>query len=375
MTSPEKFGLPDASVEGTLSSTVSPKTLPSADDNLQLDESWPQLLHNMMAGFPMDGSLLYPYAKELPSTDAFIVEEGAALPQEQGLSDIPSEQFVLPNVPHGLPFSNGSLAEPVSGAEPLPRQMQGSVAMGPNPISQAQNPMHPHETPWLDNLETQLPSTMTSPTSFSNLPQPSLFAKDEITGQDMFQYKSENSSVSDGIPSTYDFSYTATGDDVPAFADRQLDEENLWKAEKEESSSEEYGPQKATAFVVSEDPEPLFSTVPENPRNSPLAQPAPARPQALAAQSGAIKKRKKRNPSVALSQENQKPLQIVQEDGQGGAIASADFVSPPRGARRKGPLSMAGRANAGMRRKNKDTCVQCRLNKRKVIHFLSTKKQ
>ncbi len=88
---------------------------------------------------------------------------------------------------------------------------------------------------------------------------------------------------------------------------------------------------------------------------------------ALAMQSVAtVRKRKNRAAGSSMDQALPKPLQIVQEDGQGGSIASADFVSPPRGARRKGPLSMVGRANAGLRRKNKDTCVQCRLNKRKV---------
>ncbi|KAL4810772.1 hypothetical protein BDV18DRAFT_127985 [Aspergillus unguis] len=368
-TSPDKFGIIDGSAEGTLSSTVSPKTLPSADDNFQLDESWPQLqlFNNMMAGFPMDqGPLLYPYSKEPPSTDAFILEDGAGLPQGQGLPDMPSEQFMFQ--PHGLPFSNDSWAEPVSNAASLPRQIPGSVSMGsqigqsPRNMSSVQSPVQSLETRWLDGLGSQLPSNVTSPSSYSAFPQRALFVKDEVVGQDIF-HKSENSSISDDIPGTFEFPYAATGDDVPAFADRQLDEEALWRAEKEESSSEEFAPQKTTAFVVSEDPEPLFSGS-EHLRASSLGQRTPARPQPLGVQSAAIKKRKKRTSSVALN-ENHKPLQIVQEDGQGGSIASADFVSPPRGARRKGPLSMAGRANAGMRRKNKDTCVQCRLNKRK----------
>lgn len=378
-----KFGVADASAEGTLSSTVSPKTLPSADDNFQLDESWPQLqmFNNMMAGFPMDAPLLYPYGKEPPaSTDAFIVEDGASLPQGQGFSDIPSEHFMqFQNISHAFPFTTN---EPWTGsitntAEPVTGQLPASSTVGPQPLNKGtrhmdsfRNPLQSPETRWLDNLESQLSSNITSPSSFSTFPQHSLFIKDEVTGQDLFQYKSESSSVSDDIPGTYEFSYSATGDDVPAFADRQLDEENLWKSsQKEESPSEvSHGPQTATAFVVSEDPsEPLFSSVPSSTRASPLTtQRAPAKPQALGAQSAtAIKKRKKRAQSVGLIQDGQKPLQIVQEDGQGGAIASADFVSPPRGARRKGPLSMAGRANAGMRRKNKDTCVQCRLNKRK----------
>ena len=78
---------------------------------------------------------------------------------------------------------------------------------------------------------------------------------------------------------------------------------------------------------------------------------------------GAIRKRKQRESSQ--QQQQSKTLQIVQEDGQGHSFAPADFVGPPRGARRKGPLSTVTRANAGIRRKNKDTCVQCRLNKRK----------
>ncbi|CBF74860.1 predicted protein [Aspergillus nidulans FGSC A4] len=373
-TSPDKFGLADASVEGTLSSTVSPKTLPSADDNFQLDESWPplQMFNNMMAGFPMEGSLLYSYAKEPASADAFIVEDGSAIPRGQGLSDISSDHFMpFQSISHAFPFTNESWAEPLASIESMPRQAPVAVGMGPQQVNRGskhgdgyQNTIQFLETRWLDSLESQLPSNMTSPSSFSTFPQRPIIIKDEVTGQDMFQYKSENSSVSDDIPGTYDF-YSATGDDVPAFADRQLDEE--WKLEKNEASLEDSNePQTATAFAVSEDPETLFSSVPSSSRASPLTTQRPsARPQPLAVQSAAIKKRKKRTSIVALNQDSHKPLQIVQEDGQGGSIASADFVSPPRGARRKGPLTMAGRANAGMRRKNKDTCVQCRLNKRK----------
>ncbi|KAL4780887.1 hypothetical protein BJX76DRAFT_31616 [Aspergillus varians] len=382
-TSSDKFGIADGSAEGSLSSTVSPKTLPSADDNSQLDESWPQLqlFNNMMAGFPMEGPLLYPYGKEPPaSTDAFIVEDGAAMSQGQGFSHIPSEQFMpFQGISHAFPFTtNEPWAEPVaSAAESMPGQLSTPINIGPQPMNKSarhmgsfQNPMQSLETRWLDSLESQLPSNMTSPSSFSTIPQRSLFVKDEATCQDLFRYKSESSSVSDDISGAYEYPYSAAGDDVQAFADRQLDEESLWKAsQKEESPSEfSYEPQTTTAFVVSENPsDALFSSVPSSLRASPLAtQRTPARPQALAVQSAAaIKKRKKRNSSIALSQDSQQPLQIVQEDGQGGSIASADFVSPPRGARRKGPLSMAGRANAGMRRKNKDTCVQCRLNKRK----------
>ncbi|KAL3478782.1 hypothetical protein BJX99DRAFT_100394 [Aspergillus californicus] len=380
-TSPDKFRLADGSAEGTLSSTVSPKTLPSADDNFQLDESWPQLqlFNNMMAGFPMEASLFYPYAKEQPaSTDAYIVEDGAGMPQGQGFSDIPSDQFLpFQNIPHAFPFTTAEpWADPITNAtETMPRQIPVPVAMSPQPIDKSarhmgnfQSPMHSLETRWLDNLESQLPSNMTSPSSFSTIPQQSLFIKDETAGPDMFHYKSENSSVSDDVSGPYEYPYSASGDDIPAFAERQLDEESLWKeSQKEESPEVSHGSQAATAFVVSEDPSESLFSVSSRPRPSAATtQRTPARPQPLAVQSaGTIKKRKKRTTSVAIDQESLKPLQIVQEDGQGNSIASADFVSPPRGARRKGPLSMAGRANAGMRRKNKDTCVQCRLNKRK----------
>ncbi|KAL2826799.1 hypothetical protein BDW59DRAFT_60717 [Aspergillus cavernicola] len=380
-TSPEKFGIADGSAEGTLSSTVSPKTLPSADDNFQLDDSWPQLqlFNNMMAGFPMEAPLLYPYAKEPPaSTEAFIVEDGTGIPQGQGFSDIPPEQFQpFHSIPHAFPFTTEHWVEPATSAnDTMSRQIPVPVAMGPQPFDKSvrhlgsfQSSVQSLETRWLDSLESQLPSNMTSPSSFSTLPQQSLFIKDEAAGPDMFHYKSESSSVSDDISGPYECPYSTTGDDVQAFAERQLDEESLWKESQAESPSEvSHGSQTATAFVVSEDPsEPLFSSVPSRSRASPVAtQRTSARPQPLAVQSAAtIKKRKKRISSVAIDQDSLKPLQIVQEDGQGGSIASADFVSPPRGARRKGPLSMAGRANAGMRRKNKDTCVQCRLNKRK----------
>ncbi|KAL2848071.1 hypothetical protein BJY01DRAFT_162377 [Aspergillus pseudoustus] len=382
--SPDKFGLADGSAEGTISSTVSPKTLPSADDNFQLDESWPQLqlYNNFMTSFPMEASLMYPYTKENQApTDAFIVEDGPGLPQGQGFSEIPTDQFLpFQSIPHAFPFTTAEpWAEPITSAtESMPRSIPVPVAMGPQPVDKDPrhfdsfpSSMQSLETRWLDNLESQLPSNMTSPSSFSAVPQRSLFVKDEGTAQDLLQYKSESSSVSDDVSAAYEYPFSATGDDVSAFAERQLDEESVWKgSQKEESPSEMFPSQTATAFVVSEDPsEPLFHNIPpgpSRPKASPLTQRTPAKPQPLAVQSAAtIKKRKKRTSIISINQDNPKPLQIVQEDGQGGSIASADFVSPPRGARRKGPLTMAGRANAGMRRKNKDTCVQCRLNKRK----------
>ncbi|PGH35843.1 hypothetical protein GX50_01301 [[Emmonsia] crescens] len=58
-------------------------------------------------------------------------------------------------------------------------------------------------------------------------------------------------------------------------------------------------------------------------------------------------------------------IQIVQEDGLGGSLEpSACIPAVPR-ARRNGPLSLDGRRNAAMRRKDKSVCVWCRLAKKK----------
>ncbi|KAK2768400.1 hypothetical protein FQN54_000255 [Arachnomyces sp. PD_36] len=60
------------------------------------------------------------------------------------------------------------------------------------------------------------------------------------------------------------------------------------------------------------------------------------------------------------------PLQIVQEDGQGGSISGSAYrLSAAARARRMGPLSNAGRRDAALRRKHKNVCVWCRLAKKK----------
>ncbi|KAE8349911.1 hypothetical protein BDV28DRAFT_140205 [Aspergillus coremiiformis] len=383
--SPEKFSLSDGPIEGTASGTVSPRTLPSsADDNFQLDESWPQyqLFSAMAAGIPMEApSLLYPYSKEpANSTNTVIVDDIGELPQGHGLSDIPSEHFLsFQNIPQPFPFTAPEAwTEPPTNpaTESMGSQAPpASISLGPElpnkEISHVRNfqaPLRSLESRWLDSLESQLPSNMNSPTSLPTLPQGLAFFKEENPGQDGFQYKSESSSVSGDFPAgVYDCSYSATSDDVPAFAERQLDEECPWNAVQKDEPEISQPFQNATAFMVSEAPsESFFASVPSRSKVSSSAARAAARPHALALQSVAtVRKRKQRGSNHSLDLGQPKPLQIVQEDGQGGSIASADFVSPPRGARRKGPLTMVGRANAGLRRKNKDTCVQCRLNKRK----------
>ncbi|EGE79038.1 hypothetical protein BDDG_01976 [Blastomyces dermatitidis ATCC 18188] len=78
------------------------------------------------------------------------------------------------------------------------------------------------------------------------------------------------------------------------------------------------------------------------------------------------RKRKNRNTGAV----DKKPvktmaIQIVQEDGLGGSLEpSACIPAVPR-ARRNGPLSLDGRRNAAMRRKDKSVCVWCRLAKKK----------
>lgn len=62
------------------------------------------------------------------------------------------------------------------------------------------------------------------------------------------------------------------------------------------------------------------------------------------------------------------PLQIVQEDGQGGSVSGSSYkLTVASRARRMGPLSNTGRRDAAMRRKHKNVCVWCRLAKKKVI--------
>jgi hypothetical protein len=58
-------------------------------------------------------------------------------------------------------------------------------------------------------------------------------------------------------------------------------------------------------------------------------------------------------------------LQIVQEDGLGGSISPSACIPAIARARRNGPLSLDGRRDAALRRKDKSVCVWCRLAKKK----------
>lgn len=354
----------------------------STDDNFHVDETWPQfqLINSMAAGVPVDAPMLYPYAKG-PSSNTVIVDDGGELSHGQGFSEVHPEPYLtFQNLSQAFQFAADPWAEPpanlnsdTSAQAPIPGPQMGPQVPTQiiNQSRSLQGSLRSLELRWLEGLESQLPTNLTSPASLSTNRQDHPLPKDDRVVQHAFQYKSESSSDSGELSGVYDCSYSGLSDDVSAFAERQLDDECAWKDDqKAESASATSQPlQSATAFVVSENPqESFFMTAPTRSRtSSTAAQRTSGRPQALALQSVAtVRKRKQRTSNVSLDQNLPKPLQIVQEDGQGGSIASADFVSPPRGARRKGPLTMVGRANAGLRRKNKDTCVQCRLNKRKV---------
>lgn len=377
----ENFNYVEGGVECTGSGTISPRTIPSStDDNFHADETWPhfQLFNSVAAGMSLEAPVMYPYGKgPNNSTGAVIVDDVGEMPQGQGFPDASAEAIMFqqvppsfpmmeqwPEMPHGISMENmpGHSHGHGQGTVPLTMNSQN------NPKEHYQPSIRTLESRWINNLESQLPVTQMTPTSLQTSPAPQTHAQ---PAQEGFQFKSENSSVSGDLTGIYECSYSATSDDTPAFVERQLDEDAQWKIATPDHSSPETSVPGTAAFMVSETPsESLMGAVPSRSRASSSAgQRGAGRPMPLAMQSVAtVRKRKNRNPH-SMDQGQPKPLQIVQEDGQGGSIASADFVSPPRGARRKGPLSMVGRANAGLRRKNKDTCVQCRLNKRKVSIF------
>lgn len=313
-----KFSIRDGPVEET-----SPQTL-STDDNFQLDESWPQLqLLSPMANAMSMESSLYPYAK--PATDNTVIVDDVGDLSSTGprfTTDLQSDQFMPPYAMPAYPFADNAwgTSAPIPPEQPLGMEplVKDTTPLDASPL----HDLRSLESRWLDVLDSQVPAHYgTMPFDYS--------PKDQE-----FQYSSEDSSVSDDVPGTFEFPAAGPGPGP------QPDDSH----------------DATTAFAVSDAP---------RPRTMSAQRPASRTPLSLQSMA-TVRKKKQRSSTVSVDQGQSKPLQIVQEDGQGGSIASADFISPPRGARRKGPLSMAGRANAGMRRKNKDTCVQCRLNKRKV---------
>lgn len=325
---------------------------------------------------PTESPLLYPCAKDYHDnspSNPLVVEDTGEPAQNQGYADALQPNLAMSF--HQMPqfplmpssWANATSTAPAENIVPAPENG------GDQTLRNFQHTLGSLEWSWLGDMDAQAPVQSTASLS-AGLHDLGL-EQDLQNGAEVSQtqQKSENSSASGDIPGLYDFPcFTASGD-TPAFTQQQshqgVDMKHAQWKDKPQAGSPSVSPgyRAATEFVNGAPSESMVhfplraSAVPLSRRNSVTRTP-------LSLQSMAtVKKRKQKTPSISLEQPpSTKPLQIVQEDGKGGAVASADFVSPPRGARRKGPLSTAGRANAGMRRKNKDTCVQCRLNKRKV---------
>lgn len=335
----------------------------------------------MAFGMPLDAPVLYPYAKDTAgTTGTIIVDDGGELGSRGGFSDLQSHQMA----------SFQQLSQPVQyGSEAWQGSLNNTTSFVPSqfPISPPLEPQSENkdvEMPvssaavdqqWFTGLEMPVAPSLT--TSFPPVSKgPGAYDESQQVKSEP-QNETQSPSLPEDVSGVLQSSYSVTNDSIGAFADHQVKEENSqaleWKDSSPDDASSETSPvfPKISAFMVSQGSSDIPQTsFPSNPgsvtttavshggaRHIPLAlQPA-----------SAARKRKQRESVMNVEQINQpKPLQIVQEDGLGGSISSEDFVSPPRGARRKGPLSTIGRANAGLRRKNKDTCVQCRLNKRKV---------
>lgn len=214
------------------------------------------------------------------------------------------------------------------------------------------------------------PNTDMSVGSFAVLPQDvSIYSRPQPAKPEPQTGSRSPSIHSNGVSVSVELNSIASNG-LPLSTDNSVKDEQIiiqWDEPVSPEKSLESSPEfpKVNGFMVSEDSSDIPQMSLEQERRSHVSSrhtPSAFQPASVA------RKRKQRNSSIVNIDQIQqpRPLQIVQEDGLGGAISSEDFVSPPRGARRKGPLTIVGRANAGLRRKNKDTCVQCRLNKRKV---------
>lgn len=330
---------------------------------------------------PIDTPLLYSFDKEpTESTNAVILDDSNK-PPTQNFPQLPSGQVTpFQRLSPNFQLINESWTDTLNGPP-------ASIAQGPDVSAsdpqrsdgevQAVNlsaGSQPLDLEWFDNLDVQIPADMTS--TFSVIPQSlGLYDEYQVAKKESPEQSDSPPSGPEDVSGVFESSYSTANEDVSAFADRQLSEEDApfmeWNDMSPGSSVSNLSHiiPNAGAFLVGQGmQQPASPSIPGKVRNITLAQRGLTRHTPLSLQPvTTARKRKQRNAAGSIDQPQlPKPLQIVQEDGQGGSISSADFVSPPRGARRKGPLSIVGRANAGMRRKNKDTCVQCRLNKRKV---------
>ncbi|KAJ9309771.1 hypothetical protein DTO217A2_722 [Paecilomyces variotii] len=369
---------------GFLDGTITPDTLPSStDDNLPREEQWTQfqIPEALMAAMPMDAPMFYSYEKgpRVVATNSVILD-GSHKPLDQGFHQLSSGQVTpFQHTSPTFQLMNESWPDSLNAAPaPVTELSDASVSDpqrgdGDGQAVDLPAPAQPLDLEWFDELDVQIPANMTS--TFSVVPQNlGLYDDYQVMKKESLEHSDSPLSGPEDVSGAFDGSYSATHDDISAFANRQLSEEDTrfmeWNDMSPGSSTSNLSHiiPNAGGFAVGQGmQQPASVSIPTKARSaSSLAHRGLARHTSLSLQPvTTARKRKQRNAaSIDISQQP-KPLQIVQEDGQGGSISSADFVSPPRGARRKGPLSTVGRANAGMRRKNKDTCVQCRLNKRK----------
>jgi hypothetical protein len=226
---------------------------------------------------------------------------------------------------------------------------------------------------WFPNADMSVGAKLTDP--FAILPQDvSVYTRPQPVKPEPQTGSRSPSIHSNGVAVSIDSYNSMANNDLPLDNENIVKDEQLqilqWDEPVSPEKSLESSPEfpKVNGFMVSEDTSDIPQMSLEQERRNHVGSrhtPSAFQPASVA------RKRKQRNSSIVNIDQIQqpRPLQIVQEDGLGGAISSEDFVCPPRGARRKGPLTIVGRANAGLRRKNKDTCVQCRLNKRKVLSY------
>lgn len=360
----------------------SPRAHPSVDDHLLSDNAWSQfqLAQPGSLVMPIDSTYTQQYPKStLDSTAALFLDDvdrntDAGLTHYQRPRSFSayqrlrqSAQFnTRPNhsKSHGWRHSVSHSASYAPTQFPIspPLEAQPETSMAP-----------PLNTQWFPTSDA--PSSVDGTENYVMVPHDSA-----AFGQ--FRFVKAELTPGSRSPSIYSNGIAVSIDSFNGVANHELHnnidnnnntvkEEQFkileWEEPVSPEKSLESSPQfpKVNGYMVSSD----ISDVPQMSLESERRVSAGSRRTPLTFQPASVaRKRKQRNSSVVnIDQVQQpRPLQIVQEDGLGGAISSEDFVCPPRGARRKGPLTIVGRANAGLRRKNKDTCVQCRLNKRKV---------
>jgi hypothetical protein len=339
----------------------------SNDDRSHPEQSWTPFhpADPLPAGLHPEAAVLYPFGKDpADSLGTVIVDDADDLLRGGAFSDLQSDQ--MQSLEHTFQYGGDAWSTPLNSATScVPSQLSISPPLESLPDDKELDPAVPElavGTRWFaGGIDVHGPIP----------PLPGTSSVDFYSGSRKateLQHESESSSLAEDVSGGFGSSY-----EVTAFAERQVKEEDSptmeWHHSSVEDSPLETSKSLSTVSTSTSSRNSLelsplgFSSGgdggPGGVRSAPLLfQPLSGR-------------RKQRSTAVIVEQIHQpKPLQIVQEDGQGGSIASEDFVSPPRGARRKGPLSTVGRANAGLRRKNRDTCVQCRLNKRKVPWML-----